>query len=139
MHRLLSTLIQNALQDAHEAALAIYNHEAVGAGAPRLKYERQLMVSLKKQFEVHRKLNIFFNFSSLSSVYFIVEFRMNFSRYSLAGIFTSGVPSYLREVSPTTWIHGKFVTGKQKFYKCIRALYFILLYHDFGYLCLKRI
>ncbi|OAE23142.1 hypothetical protein AXG93_1953s1000 [Marchantia polymorpha subsp. ruderalis] len=42
---------ENALQDAHEAALAIYNHEAVGAGAPRLKYERQLMVSLKKQFE----------------------------------------------------------------------------------------
>ncbi|KAG6549388.1 hypothetical protein Mapa_009107 [Marchantia paleacea] len=46
---------ENALQDAHEAAvqaaLAIYNHEAVGTGAPRLKIERQLMVSLKKQFE----------------------------------------------------------------------------------------
>ncbi|OAE20375.1 hypothetical protein AXG93_2221s1010 [Marchantia polymorpha subsp. ruderalis] len=46
---------ENALQDAHEAAvqaaLATYNHEAVGTGAPRLKYERQLMVSLKKQFE----------------------------------------------------------------------------------------
>ncbi|BBN10139.1 guanylate-binding protein 1/3/4/7 [Marchantia polymorpha subsp. ruderalis] len=50
---------ENALQDAHEAAvqaaLATYNHEAVGTGAPRLKYERQLMVTLKKQFEDHRK------------------------------------------------------------------------------------
>ncbi|CAM6095658.1 unnamed protein product [Calypogeia fissa] len=48
-----------ALQDAHEVAvqgaLATYNHEAVGTGAPRLKYERQLMSTLKRQFEDHKK------------------------------------------------------------------------------------
>ncbi|KAL3682521.1 hypothetical protein R1sor_000543 [Riccia sorocarpa] len=50
---------ESALQEAHEAAvqaaLATYNYEAVGTGAPRLKYERQLMITLKKQFEDHRK------------------------------------------------------------------------------------
>ncbi|KAL2611319.1 hypothetical protein R1flu_023011 [Riccia fluitans] len=50
---------ESSLRDAHEAAvqaaLATYNHEAVGTGTPRLKYERQLMVTLKKQFDDHRK------------------------------------------------------------------------------------
>ncbi|KAJ7525877.1 hypothetical protein O6H91_17G071400 [Diphasiastrum complanatum] len=50
---------QMALQEAHDsawqAALSVYNYEAVGAGPVRTKYERSLQNSLKKHFEEYKK------------------------------------------------------------------------------------
>lgn len=48
--------MQAALQEAHEeavqAAYSVYNTEAVGNGPVRRNYEKQLHATLKRQFEV---------------------------------------------------------------------------------------
>lgn len=52
----LSCLCQALLQEAHEeafqAALNTFNIEAVGGGTLRKKYEKELYNTVKKQFEV---------------------------------------------------------------------------------------
>ena len=44
--------MQEAQEEALQAALNIFNTEAVGGGTARKKYERQLHTTVKKHFEV---------------------------------------------------------------------------------------
>ncbi len=44
--------LQEAQEEAVQAALTVYNSEAVGGGPTRQKYEKQLHSNLKRQFEV---------------------------------------------------------------------------------------
>lgn len=44
--------MQEAQEEALQAALNIFNTEAVGGGTARKKYERQLHATVKKHFEV---------------------------------------------------------------------------------------
>lgn len=48
------TLLQEAHDESLQAALNTFNLEAVGGGASRKKYEKELYITVKKQFEVSR-------------------------------------------------------------------------------------
>jgi hypothetical protein len=56
--------MQEAQEEALQAALNIFNTEAVGGGTARKKYERQLHTTVKKHFEVSANFlwSISFNF-----------------------------------------------------------------------------
>jgi len=45
-------LLQEAQEEALQAALNTFNLEAVGGGTSRKKYEKELYTTVKKQFEV---------------------------------------------------------------------------------------
>jgi hypothetical protein len=45
-------LLQEAQEEALQAALNTFNLEAVGGGTSRKKYEKDLYITIKKQFEV---------------------------------------------------------------------------------------
>lgn len=49
---IFQVLLQEAQEEAVQAALNVYNTEAVGGGPVRKKYEKQLHATLKRQFEV---------------------------------------------------------------------------------------
>lgn len=57
-------LLQEAQEEAVQAALNVYNTEAVGGGPVRKKYEKQLHATLKRQFEV-----LFLNIQICSCIY----------------------------------------------------------------------
>lgn len=44
--------LQEAQEEAVQAAFSVYNSEAVGNGPVRRNYEKQLHANLKRQFEV---------------------------------------------------------------------------------------
>jgi hypothetical protein len=45
--------LQEVQEEAVQAALTVYNSEAVGGGPTRQKYEKQLHITLKRQFQVN--------------------------------------------------------------------------------------
>jgi hypothetical protein len=47
--------LQEAQEEAVQAALTVYNSEAVGGGPTRQKYEKQLHSNLKRQFEDYKR------------------------------------------------------------------------------------
>jgi hypothetical protein len=49
----LQVFLQEVQEEAVQAALTVYNSEAVGGGPTRQKYEKQLHITLKRQFQVN--------------------------------------------------------------------------------------
>ena len=48
----MQVALQEAQEEAVQAAFSVYNSEAVGTGPVRRNYEKQLHADLKRQFEV---------------------------------------------------------------------------------------
>lgn len=72
---LIQVPLQEAQEKALQAALHVFNTEAVGGGTARKKYERQLYITAKKQFDVMlRFLSVMFildTFNRLCGVYIL--------------------------------------------------------------------
>lgn len=49
----MEAALQEAQEEAVQAAFSVYNSEAVGNGPVRRNYEKQLHATLRRQFEVH--------------------------------------------------------------------------------------
>jgi hypothetical protein len=51
----LQVFLQEVQEEAVQAALTVYNSEAVGGGPTRQKYEKQLHITLKRQFQDYKR------------------------------------------------------------------------------------